>query len=103
MLKAFKTYAAIFGFLLDSSNTMMINGQKYSVPSGKRTFLKLISLLFVTLPGFISVITLKLDDLFELSMPAVIILFIVFYAVISVICGIIAEHTLCRNTLKTID
>ena len=103
MINAFKTYAAIFGFLLDSSETIMINKQKYSIPADRRIFLKLISLLFVMLPAFIFLITLKLDDLLELSMPAVMILYIILYFAVSIIYGIISQHTLCKNTLKKIN
>ena len=100
MINAFKTYAAVFGFLLDSSDIIRINKQKYTVPSGNRTFLKLISLLFILLPGLTAILIARLDTLFELSFTADMILYVVLYFTVSTLAGFITEKQVCQKRLK---
>ena len=94
-----RNYSSIFSFLFSSKNTIMINGQMYSVKENKKNTVRLYSFLFILFPALVLMITELIDRTCDLALFPVLILYIAVYLLAVMIFTPLISRSLVRHCL----
>ena len=92
MITFLKLYFAIAGYIGSLSNNFMFDHCSFSIKKGRKKWLILLSLIFISIPGLLIIVCNSIDRCFDLSLSAILLIYIFLYLGTATIAGFMVKH-----------
>lgn len=100
MMKLLKLYIAVFCYIGNRSDDFVFDHCAYKIIKGQKKWLILLSAIFISIPGFIAIVCSRIDQYYDLSLPAILLLYGFIYLVTALLAGCLAKHLIFTRILE---
>ena len=100
MVQLLKLYIAVFCYIGNRSDDFVFDHCVYNIKKGQKKWLVLMSVIFISIPGFIAIVCSRIDQYYDVSLLAILLLYGFIYLAIALLAGCFAKHLIFTRILE---